>query len=344
MTDSFTMNAATVTSTNFPSSSTQSFDDGLFITTTTIHAILCIVSITLYIFAVWKHFLASTLMLKRFNKISILCMTTWTVSNILWMTNFYTTFSSFDDWKINFYTELGATYLSSFGYYLFIILFGMRIINAFKDSIFEISQKKQKVIRMAAILSATLLFVSFTMVIFLIILYYTNILYADDIADLAISRHIFIVSTLLLAIDLVGYIIVSIILVKLMIGKMYQVHSFINSNKLSSTVDSDSMSVTCTAANAVQTSMIEIINRLTVLYTISLFSTMIFVIYLIILMCILAVYGEYRSEIFPYAMYYFFRIAAISDVIVNSCCLLLQNETGKHLYHKFCTVCDRCLG
>ena len=90
--------------------------------------------------------------------------------------------------------------------------------------------------------------------------------------------------------------------------------------------------------------MIEIINRLTVLYTISLLSTTILLGYQVILIHILLTYGQYRSNVFTYSMFYFFRIAAIMDATTNCFCLLLQTDSAKPLYNQFCFRCKICTG
>ena len=197
---------------------------------TTFHCVGCLVSLTIAYVAIFKHYYQSKSMLKQLKYTSILCILVWTVSNLSWLATYilyprYNEKVSFARYAASHVSEAIATHLTSLGYYLFILSFAMRVFYSFKDSLFETSKQQQKSTIIAAVLGIIILFISFVLKILALTM--DHIKQINTIFNLE-SVHVWLLSTGLLAIGMILYLITSLMLLKVMITKMYDFAEFIS--------------------------------------------------------------------------------------------------------------------
>ena len=411
---------------------------------TTLHCIGCLISLTIAYVAIFKHYYQSKSMLKQLKYTSILCILVWTISNLSWLTTYilhprYNEKVSFARYAASHVTAAIATHLTSLGYYLFILSFAMRVFYSFKDSLFETSKQQQKSTIIAAVLGIIILFISFVLKILALTM--DHIKQINTIFNLE-SVHVWLLSTGLLAIGMILYLITSLMLLKVMITKMYDFAQFISgdadstekvqirmsspipdteniqestnhdrnhdrshgldhkvgalsrsstvtdhqndthlSNNLNDDTDNynglgnnitdkdnenketlttqphdphqtsktvrkknDAVTITdngtqCNNETKIKIKMMKLIQRLVVLYSIALLSSVVILSIIIFAISALITYGNYSKHTFYVVFHAYYRLLVLIDSIINCICLLLQNETACDLYDKYCCCC-----
>ena len=83
----------------------------------------------------------------------------------------------------------------------------------------------------------------------------------------------------------------------------------------------------------------KVIKRFTVLFSISLFST---VVLFIVVFMLFAIFFVIDSSVLGwYIMWYCYRTLIMIDCNVNAICLLLYNDAASNIYNKYCIFCDK---
>ena len=276
----------------------------------TLHASICVFALAFAYVSIFKYYLNSSIV-KSLKMISLFGCIIWLINIISWLINWC--FGAFNctnpaHWllfTLSFYTVCITNFI---GYFTIIICFFMRLIKSFDNSMFEISIYKQKLITILIITSCMLAILSI----------------------LCFIINIFIIGYILFAFGLIIYIVISILILKLMINQMFQFISLFNSN------DNDIEMKINQNQDKMKNETFELIVKLIVLYSISLFSTLIIILFQIFLAIL--VRNEYYS-IGNIVNIYICRLIYISEAIINCICLLFQNKIAIKLYNKYCVVC-----
>ena len=328
-------------------------NDGLLGMILCIYYIAYIISMIICFTSIFVYYLPDKNLLYSIKLCCIVCTICYGIGNTAWTLNLHcslvtTSWLPRYRWKDICYgtTETIASYSMAFGYCFLVYSFWIRIVNAFKDSLFEISPKTDKILKIFLSLCILSLFIS---LIFTIIFH-------------TMAKNIwifFLVSLVLLVLNMILYITTSIIIVKLMFNKIRQFSQFvatsqeidveINSNNNNS--NSTGNKCTTNRSNSVQHAAHVLIKLLTVLYTVALISSTIILLIIIISVVVMMSIGSndtgtgkgsfWRTNMATYMFFAFFRLLFMTDSIINCLCLLLQNKRARHLYPKLCFCCKK---
>lgn len=216
-----------------------------------VHCIVCLISIIIGYVSIFKHYYKSKSMLKQLKYISISCIIVWTVSNISWLIAYllyrrHHETISFAQYAASHIASAMAIHSSALGYFLFVISFAMRVYYSFKDSVFEMSQQLQRLIVIAAILGIVILVVSFGLKI--LSLSMPRIEAINTIFGLG-SLQVWLVSTVVLALGMILYLVMSLILLKTMVKKMRGFAQFVSRNE-SNAISTRKISTTRSSAHS----------------------------------------------------------------------------------------------
>ena len=249
------------------------------------------------------------------------------IATIAWNVNYLTDraclFSNCDE--MHDASLIIAIYATSFAYFGFILSFTLRLVNLFQGSAFEIAQIVKRIIQATTIFGFCLIFCSAIL--------YTIYVYFQVYGTWFISMILFCFCLIL-------YIVVSIILLKLMINKIDMFTQFTAENN----GDSINNSGNCFDDKKkvqIETYFDRLTKRLIVLYSIALFSSLIFECVLIIVFCLDTIgttNGTFYNIFFEY-----FRLLLMIDTIINSACLLLQSQNAAKEYYQICIHCQKCI-
>ena len=303
-----------------------------------IYYITYIISMFICSVSIFIYYLPNKEILFSIKLSSIICIISYGIGNTAWTLNVNCSLVTAswllaNESKDTCYTisQFIALYAMGFGYCFFFCSFWLRLINSFKDSMFEISDKKQKWMKIFVWISMTTMLVSLLLKI---------------IYDLSNKKYIyfFVFSLILLIVDMVGYIGASVTIVKLMFTKIRQFTQFVT--------DRDNINIEINDSNPIEREAHQLIELLTRLYTVALVSsTIVLFINIICVIVIVSISRDdmdrrqgqsiWRTNLGTYMFFSFFPLLLIIDSIINCLCLLLQINNAKHLYPKLCFCCDK---
>ena len=317
----------------------------------TIYYISYIVSTAICFVSIFIYYLPDNDLLYSLKLSCISCQICYGIGNTAWFINFHCSFVTLlwipndesNGSKDICYdsSEVIAPYLMGLGYGLFLYSFWIRLINAFKDSKFEISSSISKKGQIFSIIILLSWFIS---------LLGSTIAHID--ANLIYLAYL---SILLVILNMIGYISASIIVVKIMFNKIRQFTQFMASNHDTSIIIHGRTNTQ--EKRNITRDWEKSIKFLTVLYTVALISSTI-VLFLIIFFSVTTVIlrtssanksqtgrnGEgsvWRTNMITYMFYSFGRLLFMIDTTINSLCLLLQNKRARYLYPKLCCCCNK---
>ena len=91
--------------------------------------------------------------------------------------------------------------------------------------------------------------------------------------------------------------------------------------------------------NSTVDELFKLMKRFSVLFSISLFSTLIIFFIVIVLMFIFFLLSDSKAIFCWFVIAYCFRTLMICDSIINTICLLLYNDIASNIYYKYCKFC-----
>ena len=304
-----------------------------------IYYVVHVISILICLISVFGYYLPAKDLLLSIKVTCIVCSVAFEISNTLWFINIHCSLvthswipSSVSKDICYITSEIIATFCLALGYFLFLQCFWFRLVGAFKDSMFEISIKTQK---------------SMKIVLFILVIFYlTALIMMTIFYSLHLKNnnhmHLFIFALIFLGINMIGYIITSILLVKLMCIKIEQFTAFVSSNDRSNNNPEKT---------GVERASQKLVKLLTVLYTVALISSTIIFLAIVVFAVVSAIIGSHntgtgngslwRTNIVTYMFFSFSRLLFIIDSMINSFCLLLQTNNAKNLYPKLCFICNK---
>ena len=181
----------------------------LLISVLIIHYILVLFIISIAIYSIRrycfppKNLKRSLKMLRSLQIVSILCTIMWVISDIGWI---LVSHASYICYELFWIISINISQISMlFSYLLLLICFIIRVINAFKDSIFEVNKCKQITLKIVVIFAVFIAIFGIILTLF----------------------KIYSIGYICLSISLIIYIITSIIVVKTIISKLFQFLIFI---------------------------------------------------------------------------------------------------------------------
>lgn len=88
----------------------------------------------------------------------------------------------------------------------------------------------------------------------------------------------------------------------------------------------------------------DLATRLAILYSVALFSTVMYIVVAVGIAIILNKYGSTRTNLFTFCVFVYSRLLFIIDSTINGICLILQYVSPKtdSIYNKYCICCKYC--
>ena len=311
-------------------------NDGLLAVLLSIYYLAYVISISIFLLSIFGYYIPAKDLLQSIKVSCIVCSVAFQIGTTVWFINIHCSFVT-HSWippsiskDICYETsQTIATFSLALGYLLFLQLFFARLVGAFKDSMFEISIKTKK---------------SMKIVLFVLLVFYLTALIMMTMSYVLKSNnywYLYSFSKLFLGINMIGYIITSILLVKLMFSRIEQFTAFVSNNDRSSELKK----------TGVQRASQDLVKLLTVLYTVALISSTLMLFAIIVFAVIGAIIGSnntdresgshWRTNVVTYMLFSFSRLFFMIDSMINSLCLLLQVNDARHLYPKLCFICNR---
>ena len=296
-----------------------------------LYQIASLISFTLCCVSIWRYYLELDKVMKWIQYGCIFCSIMWMIAAIAWNVNNLSirvcfSSNSICD-QIYFASVLIAIYGASLGNFGFISIFMLRLINLFQDSAFEITTITKTAIQFTAVFGMVVLFGS---ALLHVIHLYFGLQYA------------WFISMIMLLFCTLLYIIASIVLLKLMINKIRMFTQFtVGANTTNITNDDSANCFNEKQKFQISNYFDRLTKRLTVLYSIALFSSL-------IVECITAIFFYFiimdaTNGTIEAVFFENFRLLLMIDTIINSICLLLQSQNATKEYYRVCSGCERCI-
>lgn len=195
------------------------------------------------------------------------------------------------------------------GYVCFYVSFGFRVIGSFKDSMFAVSPRLIKAFYTSIILS---------------------ICFGITVGIAILFRWVLILSILYI-LGFLSYVIISVTIVKILITKCISFYTLLNNTLAIENAGPNN------SRRILAKQLLTLVCKLLVLYTLTFVSSLIVMAFIILAgsvgFCCL-----YSMEMT--VIYFIHRIVYMTDIIVSSICLFLQNDFGEHVYLKYCNRCN----
>lgn len=300
----------------------------LYFSIVALHYGAYLIALLFSIYGVYKFASSSSEIVKKLKIVSSLGIIFWITSDTTMIINFYLSDASHscivssesDNWlSIQHILFIITAQFIEYGYCTLIYSFGLRLEYAFVDTMFEPSQNYKKLIKYGSSL----------------------ILFNNIAGSLAYLVHLNTISGVLFVFQSLLFVILSIVIVKTIINKMISVMLFVAGEQISkdtskhiSCIDKNKSITAQGKQDAFNSTMMELVVRLTVLYTFAFLSTILLILFVIVDNIISLRATEYRN-----LMNFIIRLVFICEQICNCICLVYQNKFAQQLYHKNCCIC-----